>query len=143
VTDQPLKHGEQHNPRGPDAIQYVALHIALSGDRDEDDPVIVEDNVFRPPMHEDVNGLRLKRLSLGLGVASSSGSVSIAIENETQAVSMLTGAASLGAGAQYAEVSSVIADEPDNVVAEGDVLRIDITAAGTDAKGLKAMLIFW
>jgi len=143
VTDQPAKHSTQHRPSGPDAIDYVALHIALSGDRDDDDPVIAEDNVFRLPIHEDADGLRLKRLSLGLGVASSSGDVSIAITNETQSLSPLTGDATIPSGDQYAEQSSVIAAEPDSLVLEGDILRIDITAAGTDAKGLKAMLIFW
>lgn len=143
MTDQPSKHAEQHNPRGPDAIQYLVLHIALTGDRDDDDPVAVEDNVFRIPIHEDGDGLRLKRLALGLGVASSGGSVSIELENETQSSSPLTGAASIPAGDQYAEQSSVIADEPDNVAVEGDIIRIDITAAGTDAKGLKIMLVWW
>lgn len=142
MPDQPGKHAEQHTPWGPDAINYHALHIALTGDRDGDEPVAVEDNVFREVVHEDADGLRLKRLDVILGVASSSGSVTVRIVNETQAITLVS-SASIAAGDNYAEQSSAIAAYPNNVLTLGDVLRFDVTAAGADAKGLKVRLISW
>ncbi len=142
MSDQPAKHAEQHNPRGPDSIRYVPLYIALSGDRDGDDPLVAEDNVFRIPVHEDMDGLRLKRAALSAGVASSSGSVQVAIENEDLAVAPCS-TLTLGSGAQYAELSSAIAAEPDNIATEGETWRVDVVSAGTDVKGLKLMLIYW
>jgi len=143
MPDQPSKHAEQHTPWGPDSIRYHALHIALTGDRDDDDPVIVENNVWREVVHEDCAGLRLKRIDVILGTASSSGDVSVFIENETQAIDMLSSDASIASGDNYSEQSGVIAAYPDNLVELGDVWRIDITEAGTDAKGLKVRVIFW
>ncbi len=143
MTDQPLKHGHQHTPLSPDAVRYAVWHIALSGDRDDDDPVIAEDNVFRPPVSEDMDTYLLRRLMLGLGVTSSSGDVSIAITNETTGDSLLTGDATIPAGDVYANESAQIDLDELKFVTEGDIIRFDITAGGTGAKGLKAVLVFW
>lgn len=140
---KPAIHGRDHRPGGgADETRYAVWHIALTGDRDDDDVVVAENNVIRPVVSLDMDTYRLEFIQLGLGVASSSGAVSIMVENETRAVDMLSTAASLGAGSQYADQASVIAARPDNEVSTGDVIAIHITAAGTDAKGLKAILTF-
>ncbi len=143
MSDQPLKHGAQHTPIAPDGIRYAVWHILLSGDRDDDDPVIAEDNVVRPPITTDMDTYLLRGVELGLGVASSSGAVSIDITNETTADRLLTTDASISSGAQHVDASSAIDYDEEKFVTAGDIIRIDITAAGTDAKGLKAVLVWW
>lgn len=137
--------GWTHRPKsegGTDPVNFAVWHILLTGDRDSDEDVAVEDHVVRPAITADMSGLRLKRVVISLGVASASGAVEFMIVNETQAVDMLSSVASLASGSQYADESANIAAAPDNVVTEGDIIAVNITAAGSGAKGLKAMLAF-
>jgi len=145
--EQPMKHGEQHRPGkpgAPDSIRYATWHIALSGDRENDDPVAVEDHVFRPPLFEDMETYRLGRIAIGAGEPSSSGAVTVDVLNETQGYSLLTSDLSLPAGSNYANESAKIDPDETKVGMEGDVIRFDITGAGAgDCKGLKVILVWW
>jgi len=148
MPDQPMKHGEQHRPGkpgAPDQIRYAVWHIALSGDREDDDAVIAEDHVFRAPLAEDMDTYKLKRVAIAAGEASSSGAVQVRVWNETQAFDILTGDLALPAGANYENEADKIPDDPDDELAgvEGDIIRFDVTAAGTDCKGLKVILVWW
>ena len=143
---QPSKHGEQHRPGkpgAPDSIRYAPWYVVLSGDRDDDDPIIVEDHVLRLPLFEDMDTYRLKRCAIALGEASSSGAVTVSLENETQAFDLLTSDMSLSSGANYANESAKIDPDEDKVGLEGDLITFNITGAGTDAKGLKVILVWW
>ena len=141
-----MKHGEQHTPMSPDGIRYAVWHIALSGDREIDDPVIVEDHVFRPPLAEDMDTYKLKRIAIAAGVPSSSGAVTVHVENETQGFDIITSDLSLPAGQNYQNESAKIPSDPTDSLAgvEGDIIRFDITSAGAgDCKGLKVILTWW
>lgn len=143
---KPVKHGEEHRPGkpgAPDSIRYAVWHIALSGDREDDDPVEVADHVFRPPLFEDMDTYRLGRIAIAAGVASSSGAVTVHVENETQGFDLLTSDLSLASGSQYENESEKIDPDVDKIGLEGDIIRFDITGAGTDAKGLKVILVWW
>jgi len=149
MPEQPSKHGEQHRPGkpgGPDGIRYAVWHIALSGDREIDDPVIVEDHVFRAPLAEDMDTYKLKRVAIGAGEPSSSGAVTVHVENETQGFDIITSDLSLPGGATYQNEEAKIPDDPDDALAgvEGDIIRFDVTGAGAgDCKGLKVILVWW
>lgn len=143
---QPMKHGEQHRPGkpgSPDSIRYAPWYVVLSGDRETDDEVIVEDHVLRLPLFEDMDTYRLKRCAICAGEASSSGAVTVRIENETQGFDLLTSDMSLGAGSNYENESEKIDTDEDKFGLEGDLIAFHITGAGTGAKGLKVILVWW
>jgi hypothetical protein len=91
-----------------------------------------------------LNGLSLVAVAAAVTTTSSSGNPTIQIHNVTQAADMLTTAITIDAGdtdSKDATTPAVIDTTNDDVVT-GDMLRIDVDASGTGAKGLMVELQF-
>ena len=71
---------------------------------------------------------------------SSSGSITVQIHNVTQAADMLTGLLTIAASTSFSTTATIDAANDD--VATGDILRVDVDAAGTSAEGLIVALTF-
>lgn len=97
---------------------------------------------FRVP--STMNGMNLIAVAAAVITASSSGAVQVQIRNVTQAANMLTTVVSIDAS----ETDSLTAATPavvntsEDDVATGNILRIDVTGAGTGARGLIVELQF-
>jgi hypothetical protein len=93
---------------------------------------------------DDLNGKNLIDADACLTTPSSSAAVQVQIHNVTQAADMLTTKISIDANesCSYTAATPPVIDTGNDDVATGDILRVDIDASGTGAKGLIVMLTF-
>lgn len=109
---------------------YDLLHFLVL---ETDEIIKAEDNLMLFPVPDKYNGKKAVRLFVYLpGAASSSGNVVVRVYNKT--TSSVLGTVTLTAGNKIG--SSVI----DVLLTENDELRIDVTSAGTGAKGLQVQI---
>jgi hypothetical protein len=91
-----------------------------------------------------MNGMNLIEAAAFVSTVSSSGSPSVAIYNLTQTADMLTTNITIDANeyTSYTATTPPVIDPNNDDVATGDILRIDVDAAGTGTKGLGVLLTF-
>jgi hypothetical protein len=91
-----------------------------------------------------LNGYNLTAAHACVYVASSSGLPSIQIHNLTDTVDMLSTAITLDESElnSYTATTPPVVDTANDDVATGDVIRIDVDAAGTGVEGLDLHLVF-
>lgn len=91
-----------------------------------------------------LNGFNLTAVAAALIVDSSSGIPTVQIHNVTQAADMLTTKLTIDEGELDSKdaTDAAVIDTGNDDVATGDMLRIDIDVAGTDAVGLIVELTF-
>lgn len=91
-----------------------------------------------------LNGLNLTSAEAFVSTVSSSGAPSVMIRNVTQAAAMLTTAVTIDANesTSYSAAIPSVVDTGNDDVATGDLIAIDVDAAGTGAKGLGVILTF-
>jgi hypothetical protein len=96
------------------------------------------------PVPSTINGWNLVAVAAFLTTASSSGNPSVQVHNLTQAADMLTTNITIDSGETHSSSAATpaVIDGANDDVATGDMLRIDIDAAGTGAKGLIVELQF-
>jgi hypothetical protein len=91
-----------------------------------------------------LNGRNLVGVAAALTAASSSGAVNVQIRNATQAADMLSTALTIDASEtdSSSAATPAVIDGVNDDVATGDMIRVDIDGAGTNAKGLIVELRF-
>jgi hypothetical protein len=92
----------------------------------------------------ELNGYNLVDADAGVITVSSSGTPTVQIYNLTQTADMLSTLITIDANeyTSYTAATAPIIDTTNDDVATGDILRIDIDAAGTGTKGLIIILSF-
>jgi hypothetical protein len=91
-----------------------------------------------------LDGYNLTSAHAAVYVASSSGLPSIQVHNLTDTVDMLSTAITLDVGElnSYIATTPPVVDTSNDDVSTGDIIRIDVDAAGTDVEGLDIHLVF-
>lgn len=133
----------------------VLVHLKIFAD---DKSVAVGNDARRFVVTDDLGGTRLRSAHASVSTASTSGTIAIQVVNLNGPVSgtvdLLSTKTSIDAGeftsytgtVQHVVNTGTIAFNsgtfPTNYIQRGDVLRIDVDAAGTGAKGLEALLEF-
>jgi len=94
---------------------------------------------------EKLNGMYLYTADCFITTVSSSGAIDIEVRNVTDSVDMLTTGINIDVGdySSYESESPGEIDTDNNQVATGDLIAIDIDGAGTGAKGLGVVLVFY
>jgi hypothetical protein len=97
---------------------------------------------FTCPAH--LNGYNLTSAQAAVYVASSSGLPSIQVHNLTDTVDMLSTPITIDESElnSYTATTPSVIDGANDDVATGDIIRIDVDAAGTDVEGLDIHLVF-
>lgn len=137
-------HGKNdHRCNGPDPIP-VLLHVKTFADTAT---VVTGNDARRVAITDDLGGTSLRSAQAYVTTVSSSGALTIMVRNVTEAQDMLSTAITIDASefTSYTAAQSVpdaTGTPPLNYVSRGDIIAIDVDAAGTGAKGLEVLLEF-
>ena len=141
MTDQPLKHGNQHGPLGPDPIRYAEYHCIV---KRLNQAIIVESPSFVFHTTREMRGYRL--IDVQAGLVTPGDDTEIEIENVTQAVTMLSSGVVIAAGDEHSDptglVYAAVKTNDDALVNYPDTLWINVVDAGGGSKGLEVVLLF-
>ena len=93
---------------------------------------------------QSMNGWTLAAVAAYVSDVSSSGAVTVQLHNVTDAVDILSTAITIDASefSSYTAATPPVINTSNDDVATGDLIRIDVDGAGTDAKGLGVILTF-
>lgn len=148
----PFYHARTHRANSPDGIP-VLVHLKVF---DDTTAAATGDDARRFVVTSDLGGTRLRSAHASVSTASTSGTVLMQVVNMTAGtVDLLSTRTEIDAGeftsytgtVQHVVNTGTIGFAgggtfPTNYITQGDVLRIDVDAAGTGAKGLEALLEF-
>lgn len=150
----PVYHARTHRCNSPDGMP-VLVHLKIF---DDETAVTSGDDARRFVVTDDLGGTRLRSAHASVTTASTSGTVALQVVNlngpVAGTVDLLSTVTSIDATeftsytgtVQHVVNTGTISFNggtfPTNYIQRGDVLRIDIDAAGTGAKGLEALLEF-
>lgn len=106
--------------------------------------VVAGDGWFVFACPSDMGGRSLANAQAYVTTASSSGTVSVAVRNVTTGHDFLSASISIDATelTSYTAATASVVNAPYSEVATGDLIAIDVDAAGTAAKGLGVILTF-
>jgi len=131
-------HGRDHRLIGGDPVPVV-FHIKVFTDTTS---VAVGDSAREFFVARDMNASRIMEAHAGVTTVSTSGIVTVQLRNVTQGITLLSTAITIDAN----EYTSYTAATPSvcllQMVLVGDKIAIDVTVAGTGAKGLEMILTF-
>lgn len=137
---KPAKHNRDHSARGEDAVPVV-IHRKVFRD---DEEVAAGDDAARWTVGPEFHGCYLRAAHGTVTTASSSGIVRWQVHNVTNADDLLSTRTSIDANetTSWTAATPHVVDETaeGNLLARGDVLRIDVDDAGTGAMGLEVWL---
>ena len=110
----------------------------------DDSTVAGGDGAFTFDIPEWLDGLALTAVGAYVSTASSSGIVQVQLHNVTDAVDMLSTRVQIDANELVSKDSATqpVVNAANAGVAWGDLLRVDVDAAGTGAMGLGLDLLF-
>lgn len=94
---------------------------------------------------DDLNGRSLQAVAAFVTTVSSSGLPTVQIRNVTSAVNMLSTTLTIDANefTSYTAATAAVINPANSLVSTGNLIAIDVTTAGTGAKGLGVNLGFW
>jgi hypothetical protein len=137
-------HGKiAHRANGPDPIP-VLVHLKIFSDTTA---VATGNDARRFVVTDDLGGTYLRSAHATLTTVGSSGTT-VMVHNLTNADDLLSTATTIDSSetTSYTAATPHVVDDtgapPVNYIARGDVLRVDVDAAGTGAKGLEVLLEF-
>lgn len=137
-------HGkEAHRCNGPDPIP-VLVHLRIFSDTTA---VATGNDARRFVVTDDLGGTRLRSAHATLTTAGSS-TTTVQVHNLTNADDLLSTLTTIDSGdtTSYDAATPHEVDDtgtpPVNLMSRGDVLRVDVDAAGTGAMGLEVLLEF-
>lgn len=147
-------HGGTHRPKlfgGTDPLRPLGYYeIKVFADANALDgllpaqatDVVTGDGKFIFAIPEDLHGTDLVRAHAFITTAGSL--VQVQIRNVTQGHDMLSTKVSIDAGdfTSYASATPPVVNQANAEVEEGDLIAIDVDAAGGGAQGLGVMLVF-
>lgn len=138
------RHGKDaHRCNGPDPIP-VLIHLKVFAD---DTAVSTGDDARRFVVTDDLGGTFLRSAHATVSTDGSS-STEIQVHNVTTGDDLLSTTTTIDSGdttsydAATPHVVDATGDPQTNYITRGDVLRVDVDAAGTGAKGLEVLLEF-
>ncbi len=147
----PVYHNRTHRANAPDGIP-VLVHVKIFSDTTA---ASTGDDARRFVVTDDLGGTRLRSAHFSVTTPSTSGTIQLQVVNLTAGTVDLLSTptridasetTSYTAGTQHVMGTANIvvgsSTVPTNYMARGDVLRIDVDAAGSGAKGLEALLEF-
>lgn len=144
-TLRPHKHGRDHRAGGEDPIPVVLERKVLS----DTTTVSVGDGKLIWAITEDLDGCILSDADAFVTTVSSSGLVTVQLRNVTRAVDMLSTKITIDANefTSYTAATPAVIDDlgspARSIVFRGNLIAVDVDVAGTGAKGLGVMLVFW
>jgi hypothetical protein len=120
----------------------VAEHIKIFLDTET---VTSGDGKWYFQCSRDMDGMELGDVELSVSTVSSSGIVQVQVHNLTQAVDMLSTRVQVDQGEFHSKDAGTqpVIDTSNDDVAHGDIIRLDVDAAGTNARGLEIVLKFF
>lgn len=136
------RHGRTHMPGGSDPIPASAVYeIKVVSDSQL---VVVASGAFIFEIPEDLAGKKLLKARAFVTTASTSGLPTVQIRNATAAADMLSTPITIDVGATSSRnaTTAAVVDPAHCTVADGDQISVEITAAGSGAKGLGVILRF-
>lgn len=147
----PVYHNRTHRANAPDGIP-VLVHVKIF---DDSTAATTGNDARRFVVTDDLGGTRLRSAHFSVTTPSTSGTLQLQVANLTAGTVDLLSTptridasetTSYTAGTAHvigtADLARALGTVPTNYMARGDVLRIDVDAAGTGAKGLEALLEF-
>jgi len=140
----PDYHAQTHRPKalgGIDPIGPVVLEIKVFSDTTT---VTAGDGKFVFAISTDLDGCALWKAAAFVSTVSSSGLPTVQIRNITQAVDMLSTRITIDASefTSYSAATAPVINQANALVAEADLIAVDVDVAGTGAKGLGVILSF-
>lgn len=137
-------HGQRdHRANGTDPIP-VLVHLKVFPD---DELLVVGNDARRFVVTDDLGGTFLRSAHATVTTVGSS-TTTIQVHNFTNTDDVLSTVTTIDSGetTSYTAATPHVVDQsgtpPVNYITRGDVLRIDVDAAGTGAKGLEVLLEF-
>lgn len=123
------------------AISATSFEIKLFGDSDSIEVVSPRFTFMIPERMDD---FLLSRVYAFVPTVSSSGPVAVQVRNATQILTMLSTALTIDASEYTSKTAGTpaVINSTNRVVSGGDLVAIDVTAAGTGAQGLGVLLEF-
>lgn len=96
------------------------------------------------PIPQELNGLKITKAEAAVTTASSSGVIAVGVYNYTSAKEILSTGILIDVGEYTSYTSAVpsVVNAANNTVATGDLIGIDVDAAGINARGLTIILTF-
>lgn len=147
----PIYHARSHRANSPDGIP-VLVHLKVF---DDATAATAGDDARRFVVTDDLDGTRLRSAHFSVTTPSTSGTLLLQVANLTWGtVDLLTTRTSIdqAESSSYTATAQHVVDTTStvtvygtvqaNYMARGDVLRVDVDAAGTGAMGLEALLEF-
>jgi hypothetical protein len=150
MPDQPIKHGHQHRFKGPDPIGIGQYEIKLFPDQalanllGMSAPVTVGNNLFEFMIPEDLGGCRLRYADAYVSTVASA-AIQLQVRNATSATNLLDTVITIDAGEYTSKTAATPPVAHQGGTAEcawGDMITVDVTAAGTGGWGLGVVLEF-
>lgn len=147
MPDQPVKHGHQHRFNGPDAIRAGQYEIKLFPDQATETalginmPVAIGNNLFSFVIPEDLDTCRLRRAEAFVSTPAA-GAIHIEVRNVTQDHDLLDTPINIHAGMHASLDGAVPKPDLEAECAWGDIITLDVTAAGSGGHGLGVILEF-
>lgn len=126
---------------GGGGLGGAELAIKVYGDSQT---VAAGTGVFIFDVAEDMAGMALARIEIYVTTVSSAGLVQVQVANNTTSVNMLSTVASIDANEKNSKTAATppVINPSNATVAWADELSINVTGAGTGAKGLGVLLKF-
>lgn len=136
-------HSDDHKWGGPDPVRQAHLHIKVFADAGTGSDVTTGDGKFVFAIAEDMDGYFLRRAEIFVSTVGSS-ITQVQLRNIDQAWDLLSPRVQIDASDFTSKDSAVTAAvvEANSEVLWGELIAIDVDAAGSGAKGLGAILEF-
>ena len=147
----PVYHSRTHRANAPDGIP-VLVHLKVF---DDTTAATTGDDARRFVVTDDLDGTRLRSAHFSVSTESTSGTLQMQMVNLTSGtVDLLSTPTRIDASEttsytastlHVVETGTIVVGSSTihtNYMSRGDVLRVDVDAAGTGAKGLEALLEF-
>lgn len=137
-----VDHGHRHMSGGTDPIRGGLIAVKLFADDEEVTAGVKW--IIGVTEADHLAGLSLVEIGTYVSTVSSSGLVTMQLENLTAAADFLSTAVSIDASEKFSDDATTpyVIDAANAGVALHDEIAFDITAAGTGAMGLLAVLRF-
>jgi len=141
------KYGPDGSPvetQGPEGPAYSATHVIIMYVADPLGAAFTTSDKAFTRIPDTLNGMNLVAVAAHVTTVSSSGLVTCQVHNVTTGQNMLSTALTIDANEKDSSTAATAAviDTSQDHVATADELRIDVSAAGTGAKGLMVELQF-
>lgn len=139
---KPIIHGRDHAPGGADPIPASTVAQFDIKIVDDSTALTTGDGKFIFAVPSDLDGGTLSAVAAYVTTVSSSGAPNIQVRNITTGFDMLSTAITIDVSefTSYTAATPAVIDGSHDTVSTGDLIAVDVDAAGAGAKGLGVIL---